>query len=124
MRNLGLCTGMAFLLLAGSAEAQRCLHGADETATEEARRLAALDVVREVNAAQVRLGAYATASYQSVTTGGGSAPDQRRRSCSTPAGLSTTDCQAEKYAARTVGVAPLRPAEFVVFRIGQKTADA
>ena len=55
MRNLGLCTGMAFLLLAGSAEAQRCLHGADETATEEARRLAALDVVREVNAAQVRL---------------------------------------------------------------------
>ncbi len=54
MRKLGFCTGVALFLLAGTAEAQRCLHGADEAPSEQARRFSALDVVREVNAAQVR----------------------------------------------------------------------
>jgi hypothetical protein len=46
---------LALLFSAGTAQAQDCLHGADETSSERARRLTALQIVREINAAQVRL---------------------------------------------------------------------
>ncbi len=47
-----LLTGLMLLVLARAAEAQQCLHAADESASERARREAAVAFVDRLNAAQ------------------------------------------------------------------------
>jgi len=55
MLKLFFITGVACLTLTGSAAAQRCLHDANENASDRQRRLGTIAIIHEITAAQRRL---------------------------------------------------------------------
>ena len=55
MAGVGALITVGALVAAADFQAQRCLHGADESVDQRARRQAAIRYLRDVNAAEARL---------------------------------------------------------------------
>ena len=55
MAGVGVLIAVGALVTAADFQAQSCLHGADESVAQRARRQAAIRYLRDVNAAEARL---------------------------------------------------------------------